>query len=168
MLTANQVISSTPELARSLDAELGVFRDFVQTLQTEQEALIQGDIDRLIELAQLKSEKVVLLSQFADRRNRFLAAQGVKPEHGGIANWLHQQHGSQTAQQLSESWQQLLEQAEIAQQLNRINGTMIESRLRHNQQALAVLQAAANQSVSLYGPDGQTHASGLGRPLGKV
>lgn len=168
MLAANQVISSTSELALSLDAELGVFRDFVQTLQTEQEALIQGDIDRLIELARLKSEKVILLSQFADRRNRFLAAQGVNPEHGGMGNWLHQQHGSQTAQQLSETWQQLLEQAEIAQQLNRVNGTMIESRLRHNQQALAVLQAAANQSISLYGPDGQTHASGLGRPLGKV
>lgn len=167
-MTANPIISSISEFARSLDAELAVFRDFVQTLQTEQDALIQGDTDRLIELARLKSEKVILLSQFADRRNRFLAAQGVNAEHGGMVNWLHQQHGSQAAPQLSESWQQLLGQAEIAQQLNQVNGTIIESRLRHNQQALAVLQAAASQSISLYGPDGQTHASGLGRPLGKV
>jgi flagella synthesis protein FlgN len=167
-LAANQVITSTTELARSLETELAGFRDFVQALQTEQEALIQGNVDSLIELARLKSEKVVFLSQLAERRNRFLGAQGANPENGGMMNWLHQQKTGQTVQHLAETWKQLLEQAEIARQLNQINGTLIESRLRHNQQALVVLQAAANQSVGLYGPDGQTHASGLGRPLGKV
>lgn len=167
-MTANQVITSAAELARSLDAELAGFRDFVQALQTEQEALVQGDVDSLLELARLKSEKVVFLSQLAEQRNRFLVVQGANPDHGGMTNWLRQQKTGQTAQHLAETWKQLLEQAEIAQQLNQVNGTMIESRLRHNQQALAVLQTAANQSINLYGPDGQTHATGLGRPLGKV
>lgn len=167
-MTANQVITSAAELARSLDAELAGFRDFVQALQTEQEALVQGDVDSLLELARLKSEKVVFLSQLAEQRNRFLLAQGSDPDHGGMTNWLRQQKTGQAAQHLAETWKQLLEQAAIAQQLNQVNGTMIESRLRHNQQALTILQSAANQSINLYGPDGQTHATGLGRPLGKV
>lgn len=167
MLAANQSIPSLSDFALSLTAESEAFRDFVQVLQTEQEALVQGDIDSLIELARLKSEKVVLLSLLAEKRNRFLAAQGIDLERGGMGKWLLQHHTGQTAQ-LSETWKQLLSQAETAQQLNQVNGAMIETRLRHNQQALAVLQAAANQSVSLYGPDGQTHASGMGRPLGKV
>lgn len=167
MLAANPAFSSPSDLAQSLDAELTAFRDFVQVLQTEQEALVQGDIDRLIELARLKSEKVVLLSQLAEQRSRFIAAQGFDPAHGGMGQWLAQHNSSQTAR-LSETWKQLLEQAETAKQLNQINGSLIETRLRHNQQALAVLQAAANQSNSLYGPDGQTHSSGLGRQIGKV
>lgn len=167
-MAVDQVITSAAELARSLDAELAGFRDFVQALRTEQEALVQGDVDGLIELARLKSEKVVLLSQLAERRNRFIASQGADPRHGGMTNWLQRQKAGQTAPHLAQTWTQLLEQAEIARQLNQVNGTMIESRLRNNQQALAVLQAAANQSLNLYGPDGQTHATGLGRPLGKV
>lgn len=167
-MVAHQVITSADELARCLDTELKGFRDFVQALQSEQEALVQGDVDNLLELARIKSEKVVFLTQLAEQRNRFLAAQDANPESGGMTNWLHQQKTSQTTLHIAKTWKQLLEQAEIAQQLNQVNGTLIESRLRHNQQALAVLQKAANQGVSLYGPDGQTHASGMGRPIGKV
>ena len=67
---------------------------------------------------------------------------------------------------IAELWRQLLALAEKARELNQLNGNMIDTRLRNNQQALAILQAAANQSA-LYGPDGQTHGLGLGRPLGK-
>lgn len=166
MVAVPPAIASPSDFARSLDAELGVFQDFVQILQTEQDDLIQGAVDKLIELARLKSEKVVLLSQLAERRNRFLAAQGCDPNHGGMEKWLRQ-HGAAETAEIAEAWKRLLEQAKVARHLNQTNGVMIETRLQHNQQALAALQAAANQS-GLYGPDGQTHASGLGRPLGKV
>ena len=167
MLTDNRAIIASPrDLSQSVDAELSAFRDFVQVLHTEQEALIQGDIDRLIELARLKSEKVLLLSQFAERRNRYLAANGRNPEQqGSMDKWL-QQHGGESPH-TAEAWEQLLEQAKIAQQINQVNGSLIEIKLRFNQQALTLLQTAANQT-GIYGPDGQTHASGLGRPLGKV
>lgn len=167
MLTAKPATPPLPGFAQDLNTELKAFQDFVQILQTEQEALVQGDIDSLFELARLKSDKVVLLSQLAEKRNRFLAAQGLDLDRGGMEKWL-QQHHTDPNFHFTETWKQLLAAAENAQQLNQINGSMIESRLRHNQQALAVLQSVANQGVSLYGPDGQTHASGLGRPLGKV
>ncbi len=159
-------IQSAADLAQSLDAELGAFRNFVLMLQTEQDALVQGEVDRLIDLARLKSEKVVLLSQFAERRSRFLVAQGVDPAHDGMEKWLHR--NADQARQIGAAWSQLLEQAKLAQHLNQTNGVMIETRLVHNQQALAVLKAAANQGSGLYGPDGHTRSLGLGRPLGKV
>ncbi|MHB1293012.1 MAG: flagella synthesis protein FlgN [Sulfuricella sp.] len=166
MLTVNPAIASPSGLVKNLEAELRVFQDFIQVLQTEQDALVQGHIDPLLELARIKSEKVVLLSQLAENRTRFLSAQGYSQEHGGMTKWLQQQRDGGNPQ-ISELWQQLLTLAENARQLNQINGSMIDTRLRNNQQALAILQVAANQSA-LYGPDGQTQALGLGRPIGKV
>lgn len=164
MVTVPPAIATAADLALCLEAESGAFLDFVRLLQTEQEVLIQGEVDKLIELARLKSEKVVQLSQFAERRSRFLASQGLEPS-GGMEQWLSR-HGADNPR-LGENWKRLLERAKEAQHLNQTNGLMIETRLQHNQQALAVLQAAANQ-VSLYGPDGQARSTGLGRPLGKV
>lgn len=164
MAAVPQAIATPADLALCLEAESGAFLDFIRVLQTEQEVLMRGEVDKLIELARLKSEKVVQLSQLAERRNRFLAGQGLDPR-GGMQQWLSQ-HGADHPL-LGENWKLLLERAKEAQHLNQTNGVMIETRLQHNQQALAVLQAASNQ-VSLYGPDGQTQSSGLGRPLGKV
>ncbi|NDU86179.1 MAG: flagellar protein FlgN [Ferrovum sp.] len=57
--------------------------------------------------------------------------------------------------------------AQIAEQTNRTNGELIQIRLRHNQQALTVLQQAA-QTATLYGPDGQSRPpTGSGRTLGQ-
>jgi len=162
-LTANPAIASPSDLVMNLEAELRAYQDFIQVLQTEQDALVQGNIDPLLELARIKSGKVVLLSQLAENRARFLDAQGYSQEQGGMAKWLRDGGNPQ----ISELWQQLLTLAENAQQLNQINGGLIDTRLRNNQQALAILQVAANQSA-LYGPDGQTQALGLGRPIGKV
>ena len=164
-MSANPPIASPSDLAKNLEAELRAFQDFIQVLQTEQDALVQGNIDSLLELARIKSEKVVLLSQLAESRTRFLSAQGYSQENGGMAKWLQQRDGGNP--QITELWQQLLALAENARQLNQINGSMIDTRLRNNQQALAILQAAAKQST-LYGPDGQTQSLGLGRPIGKV
>jgi len=164
-LTVNPAIASPSDLVKNLEVELRVFQDFIQVLQTEQDALVQGNVDPLLELARIKSEKVVLLSQLAESRTRFLSALGYLQEQGGMTKWLQQRDGGNP--QIAELWQQLLVLAENAQQLNQINGSMIDTRLRNNQQALAILQVAAKQST-LYGPDGQTQALGLGRPIGKV
>lgn len=164
-MTVNPAIDSPSDLVKNLEAEVRVFQDFIQVLQTEQDALVQGNVDPLLELARIKSEKVVLLSKLAESRTRFLGVQGYSQEHGGMAKWLQQLDGRNP--QIVELWQQLLALAENAKQLNQINGSMIDTRLRNNQQALTILQAAAKQSA-LYGPDGQTQSLGLGRPIGKV
>lgn len=159
------MVGVTTEFIASLDTERRAFAEFVELLQTEQEALQRGDIDRLVSLAQLKSEKVIALAQIEEKRNRHLVAQGFSPDQRGMDAWLAQSASS--TPHAAKIWQEMLSKAREAQQLNQANGTMIEQKLRHNQQALAILQAAANRS-STYGPDGQTHSSSLGRPLGKV
>lgn len=164
-MVAPAAINTPSDLTAHLKAELGTFREFTQLLQTEQETLIHGDVDRLIDLARLKSDKVVLLSQLAAIRNRFLASKSINPDQSGMEKWLKQH--SKEAPGATETWNALLEEAKRAQHLNQTNGVMIENRLRHNHQALAALQAIANQSA-VYGPDGQTHGPGGGRPLGKV
>lgn len=163
-MTGKLAITTPSSLAQNLEAELRAFQDFIQVLQTEQDTLVQGNVDPLLDLARIKSEKVVLLSQLAESRTRFLSAQGYSQEQGGMTKWLQQRAGE--SPQIAKLWQQLLALAENARQLNQINGAMIDTRLRNNQQALAILQAASNQSA-LYGPDGQTQALGLGRPIGK-
>jgi flagella synthesis protein FlgN len=165
-LTTNPAISSPSDLVKNLEAELRAFQDFVQILQTEQDALVAGNVDSLLELARIKSGKVVLLSRLAESRAHFLSMQGYAQELDGMKKWLQKQRGEGNPQ-ASELWQKLLKLAENAKQLNQINGSMIDTRLRNNQQALAILQTAANQ-CALYGPDGQTQAPGMGRPIGKV
>lgn len=166
MLTLNPEITSTSDLVKNLEAELHEFQGFIQILQTEQDSLVQANIDPLLELARLKSEKVLLLSQFADLRTRFISTQGFPTKPGSMGAWLKQQRNPEYAR-IAELWTQLLTLAESAQQLNKINGSMIDTRLRNNQQALSILQSAAKQSA-LYGADGHTQSLGLGRPIGKV
>jgi flagellar biosynthesis/type III secretory pathway chaperone len=57
--------------------------------------------------------------------------------------------------------------AKQAKDQNQLNGAMIEALMKHNKQALAILQEAAKQS-SLYGPDGHAKSIGTGRQLGKI
>lgn len=161
-MAASKPILTDSEFAHELAAETAGFHDFILLLQSEQDALVLGEVDKLIELARRKSEQIIRLSQLADGRNRFLAAQGCSD----MAQWLKRLDADEAAVPAA-SWKQLLDVASEAQHLNQINGVMIETRLQHNQKALAVLQAAANQT-SIYGPDGQPQGSGLGRPLGKV
>jgi flagella synthesis protein FlgN len=153
-------------LCTALKAECQAFEEFCDILRTEQKTLTAGETDKLMELAQHKSDKIVLLSHLAEKRNRFLGAQPLSPDQSGMEHWL-ERHAAEREGEIGTAWRRLLDLARSAQRLNQENGAMIEAKMRHNQQALAVLQSAAAQA-SLYGPDGMTHPPGKGRPLGKV
>lgn len=160
----NEGSNGSARFIDNLKAELEAFKGFCDILRTEQESLLQGHIDNLLALAKLKSDKVQQLTQLASERNRYLELKSLPPDQRGIEVLSQSPF---IGEDIAKTWHQLIDFAKIAQQLNLSNGIMIETKLQHNQQALAVLQAAANQA-SLYGPDGKTQAAGLGRPLGKV
>ncbi|MEW6314378.1 MAG: flagellar protein FlgN [Pseudomonadota bacterium] len=149
-----------------LRAECQAFSEFRQILQAEQDTLLKNEVDTLLRLAQSKADKVTQLSQLGEKRSRYLAKLGFTPDRNGMSQWIVA-HGGNDSAQVTKLWHELLDVAGEAQRINQSNGIMIETRLRHNQQALAALQAAANQG-GFYGPDGQTHWYGIGRPLGKV
>ena len=165
-MATNGNISNTSQLIANLKAEIENFAAFCEILKTELEVLHNNEIDQLLSISKLKSEKVVLLSQLAEVRNRFLAGQNLLPDQNGMEILIKMGNLPDPNGDISRFWGKLIELAKKAQQLNETNGIMIETKLGHNQQALTALQSAANQST-LYGPDGKTHSAGTGRPLGK-
>jgi len=148
------------EFVTSLRLERDEVQAFVEILEREQNALIQGEGEDLDFLASIKARMVKRLADFGERRNRYLASQGLARDSKGMAAWLAEAEVTSTA-----LWSDLLRLARIAQQLNQTNGAIIVTRLRDYQRAFAVLQGAAG-TTALYGPEGQTLGIGGGRTLG--
>ncbi len=154
-----------PQLASLLSRlteEHAAVKSFVALLQQEQKMLTENSIDELPMLAEQKSAEAVKINQIAKVRHNLL--QTVIPEltAAHILDWFkaHSKEGL-------ELWQGLRMLADQAQELNRINGELIQIKLRHNQKLLGALSKAVNQG-NLYGPNGQTSFSpGTGRTLGQ-
>lgn len=152
------------EFAANLQIERAAAKALAEILQAEQDALIEGRIERLEALAPDKAHRVRQLAELAAQRNRSLAARSLSPDIKGMQAWLAEDDAGAKA---ASAWRDLLQLAQTAQQLNRTNGEIIALRLKHNQQALAALQSAAG-ATSLYGPHGQTLGFSRGRALGQV
>jgi len=148
-----------------LRAEAAAFEAFLDILLTEQAALAARDVEAVVLLAQSKSEQIASLNELARRRSDYLRAQALTPDRNGMSQWLIA-HGGAEQPVFSSLWQGLLATAAQAQDINRENGVLIETRLQNNQRVLAALTLGIQPS--LYGPDGQTRVAGTARMLGKV
>lgn len=153
--------------AGQLKSELETFRQFVVLLQTEQQALSDGNVDPLTELARLKAEQMAALSRLGNQRSEFLRSLSLSPDRTSMEAWLATLPAAEQPD-LRQTWDELLALGTQARDLNEANGAIISAKLRHTQQALAVLQQETGNLTGLYGRDGQTHVPGMGRPLGKV
>jgi len=142
-------------------SECEATRDFIGLLQREQRTLQQANISALITLANEKTHRMQLLIQMADMRNHWLAALC----HPGGRSGMEQVLPNYPA--VTGVWKELLQLSEVAAQLNKINGVLVDQRLRYNQQALAVLQTATSRNSDLYGADGQPQPFAGGRRLGE-
>lgn len=154
----------------ALQHELLAFQQFHSLLQTEQDALVTGNTDSLIGLAQQKNQKVIELTQLADQRNTYLTPRAGSTQQIGMEAWLAS-FDPADQQGAGKIWRELIELARTAKMLNQLNGQLIQTRLANNQQALAVLLSANVTSSNLYGKDGQAYATpptAGGRPLGKA
>jgi flagella synthesis protein FlgN len=156
--------SPPSHLQNLLIEEVARLRGFLALLETEQQALIAGDVDRLMPLAAEKTESFSRLTGLGEARGRILAAESLTADRRGMESWLARNTDAAAAPR---TWRDLLSLAEKARALNQVNGELIAARLANNQQALSVLLAAANQAA-LYGPDGQARPVGSGRNLGSV
>ena len=152
-----------PELLAALTNELGAVSAFVELLQQEQSLLTENQTDKLLVLAEQKSFQAINLNQVAEVRRRLLRNHLPDPTHDAIQAWLTTHSAAGLA-----LWQKIYVLAEQAQQINHINGELIQMKLRHNKQSLAILGQAVRKA-DLYGPDGQhSFAPGNGRSLGNV
>lgn len=144
------------QLAREREAA----RRFLRVLESEQAALSCGEAEVLENLAAEKLQIAGELDDLAQARNRLLAGQGLLAGRRG-AEACAEADGPEAARHL---WRELLGLWAAAQRANRINGALIEARLAHARQALALLHAHTGRPA-LYGPDGHARTSGGGRPL---
>ncbi|OGV73801.1 MAG: hypothetical protein A3B82_02920 [Methylophilales bacterium RIFCSPHIGHO2_02_FULL_57_10] len=139
-----------------LRAELKALQEFKATLQAEQKALVAGDVATLTALSQSKLDQIDHLNRLATKRLDHIASLGFTANRHGMDEWA--EHMGTAALDV---WRSLLKITSEAHQANQVNGTLIQTHLQHNQQALAVLLAATNRA-SLYGSDGQPEGAPQG------
>ncbi|MBI5918121.1 MAG: flagellar protein FlgN [Nitrosomonadales bacterium] len=145
-------------LRTRLEEECNTLRNFVTLLETEQRALVGGDVEQLLGLSDEKSQLASALVNLASKRREVLP----DPSSTLMESWLKERKSGALP-----IWNEIQKLAQEAQRLNNTNGELIQVRLRHNQQALVALRNASN-NAALYGPDGQHNLSGSGRTLGSV
>jgi flagellar biosynthesis protein FlgN len=151
---------------KGLRAERETFHALCEILQSEQACLVNSDIDGLLQLTSVKSEKVDALVTLAQRRVDHLEAAGLSSGQDGMADWLAACSEVQRAE-LTQLWQELVRFAADARSLNDINGKLITTRLSHNQEAQAALHLSA-RAQNIYGPDGQASVVPGHRQLGRA
>lgn len=142
---------------KELEAEKNIFKAFIEILKKEENALLKGKIDEIDYLASDKSHLIEELIKFDDNRNSYIKMQSLNLEENSVDAWLLklvEQNSDLT--EIKILWNELLDLARIAQQLNHSNGLMVSTLLQHNQRAFSALHCAAG-NVSLYGPTGQTY-----------
>lgn len=148
------------DFSAQLTREGDAARRFLRVLESEQAALTSGEAEILENLTAEKSQLAGELDDLAQSRNRLLAELGLPAGRKG-AEVCADADGSGSARRL---WRELLELWTQAQRANRVNGALIDARLAHTRQALALLHTHAGRPA-LYGPDGHARVSGGGRPL---
>ncbi|OGT21939.1 MAG: hypothetical protein A2342_05455 [Gallionellales bacterium RIFOXYB12_FULL_54_9] len=149
------------ELFDALSDELLAVQDFVELLQQEQRLLMENETEQLLNLAERKSARALKLNELGEIRRNLLRKQLRELSRETIHSWLKINSPEGLA-----LWHKIITLAEQSQEINTINGELIQMKLRHIQQTLTALGGAVRQA-SLYGPDGQPDFSpGGGRSLG--
>lgn len=147
----------TTQLLELLTEEIACFCQFCLSLRQEREALASNDQNELVRIIHQKQILCDRLVAFEKTRNAHLGL-GASTPKATLAN---------IDPSLATAWDKLIVLAQEAQQLNQINGTIIETRVKHNQQALALLKMGSS-ITSAYTADGQTRSMNTSRHLGSA
>lgn len=141
-------------LGRDLARESAALRAFIALLREEQQSLIHGALERLASFAEPKAKCLLELTQLGELRLQVLRAHRQSADRSGMDRLLRE-HAHTAPPALAAAWQQVLALTADAHHLNDLNGTLIATRLRGTQRALAALFAAA-RIPGAYAADGST------------
>ena len=140
-----------------LQNESDTMAALVEMLTQEQAALTLAPtvalMDEINTITRNKNEIIAAVSQAGLLRRRELTRLGFNQIDTTLPDWL------QDDAQLG-CWQQLISHTKKANELNRINGLLINRHLLRNQSTLAVLTRQHNSATApaLYGANGQSNA----------
>jgi flagella synthesis protein FlgN len=140
----------------TLEQEIQCTTALQQLLQQEQQALIDADTEAVMALLAEKNQLVASLKPLAAVREQALLAAGHPASQAGMQAWLASTTASSTA--AVQCWSRLMALSRTAQQMNRINGLLIQRHMINNQAALDILQGRPAHG-NVYGPKGQTAQS---------
>lgn len=145
-----------------LAKEGSLLEQFIELLEQEQKALVEGANDALPGLAEQKSRMSERLLAYEQERALLQSREGIGTDKGQVGAWL-----SRLAADAASEWEKFLDLVSRAKDLNDLNGRLIGERLKNNQQAIHALMAAANQTAT-YGPKGQSLTGNFSRSLGSA
>ena len=144
---------SSAALTHVLQSENEALKLFVTLLHKEQQSLAHGKFDELTAFTESKSTCMFEMCRLDEQRQQWLGENSLTLDRGGMERLLHQY--AKAAPQALEAWQNLLNLAQTAQQLNDLNGSLINNRLHNTKHALRVLFSAGDISGA-YTSDGST------------
>lgn len=143
--------------ARIAAHELSAMQSFLGLLERERAALESGNADSLPEITRDKSALIDKLSECARQRARLLVVAGEQPNAAGMRQLIG------TDRATGQLWDQLLEVAQRAAEMNTGNAFLSNQRLAHVERALNTLGAPR---TALYGVGGRaSYGSGISRSL---
>lgn len=145
--------------ANRLVEELETARSLLQVLKQEQACLMNADVDELQRLTQEKSGLVTKMANLGQSRLAALSNCGLEAREESMDTWLRSSSQPHPAQRV---WQELLELAKNAKELNRVNGLLIGQHMTRNQTLLNTLRGNT-PAGAMYGPDGQASSSATPR-----
>lgn len=153
---------SAAEMLTRLNAEIAAWQSLHDTLVAEEQALVDGDADRLAPLHAAKLQQLQAVSDHARNRVSDLQLAGYRPDRAGMAAWL----AKLGEPELGVRWQRLGELEQQTQAVNQRVGVLVDMRLGATRQALNVLiHAAAGAAGGLYDTDGLAVGAPTGKPL---
>lgn len=140
-------------LAGHLERHRAHLESLVGLLREERRLLAAGEVDgdRLAQVAGRKGARLAELEGFEQQRRRALRRLGYADDREGD----ERAAADAGCQPL---WRAIRERADLAADLNRTNGALIDIRMEHNQRLLNALQEMAG--AGLYGPDGRARGRG--------
>jgi flagellar biosynthesis protein FlgN len=144
----------------TLHDEQQLVSSLLDLMKQEQQCLIGADIDGLNAITPRKAELMNELAVLANQRHQALTAAGFAAEETGMQEWVAQaaNRGAGAA------WEQLLQLTREAKEVNRLNGTLINKQMTHNQNLINAMRQPANAGdAAVYGPTGQTAPGGPSR-----
>ncbi len=143
----------------TLREEQQLIGSMVELMKTEQQLLVSADADGLTTLTPAKLQLAQQAAELSRRRHKALGAAGFPAAEAGMEPWLAAGGNADTRR----LWDELLDLARQAKELNRVNGMLVNKQMAHTTNMLNTLRGPAAGAAGVYGRSGQAVAAGPSR-----
>ena len=138
-----------PSLQLFIDQQLPLSRHLLQALRSEEQALVNNDVEALEQVTVEKNKLVKLLMTGQQQLRRQLAQQGLPTDPASLRKWLDSRPDKPSDSDLVLT----SDLQRDAQEINRSNGILLQRLANRNQAGLSALRG--QRDTGIYGPTGQ-------------